>query len=154
MGFLDGLFGKKKGYRSQFKRREWEELRKAPFWVFLLMAVLDGGIKDSEVREIGNQINTWRRMSSGFSKEVLDSIGTDIKSVMKDFVDDTPQEAIDGLSNVKKLLDRINYNEAQRFKKMLIVIGIKISEAHGSMTEEQKKVLALLYKLLDVNIDK
>jgi hypothetical protein len=153
LGFLKKLFGQGDGYRSKFTRSEWQSLQKAPFWVFLLVAGSDGGIAESEMREIGNQINVWRRQASGFSKDVLDSIGDQIESIMKRFVSDTGRDALEGLVNVNKILQKIDSKQSQTFKKLLVVIGIRIGESSGSMTEDQKKILALIYGALDVEME-
>lgn len=140
-----------------FTNSEWNKFQLAPFWVFLLVAGIDGKVDKKEMTEIANQINQMNKTTSGFSKEVFSSIVGNIENVMGSFANLTGKDAIEGLSEVNILLKKVDERDSDDFKKRLIYIGAQVAESSGGLfkkniSDDEKKALVAIYAILDMKV--
>jgi len=118
------------GIRDGFTSDEWQLLQFAPLWVFGAVAAIDNNIDDKEKTALAKALMESALFKNDLAREVLSSLAVGIAKVMPAWAADS-RTAIDGLAEVADLLDAKAKNDAEGFKRSLLLIGRNIAEASG-----------------------
>jgi len=81
------------------------------------VAVADGRIDPEEMIEVLNQVQNVLEYSSGFTYEIFRDHVTNVMKKSPEFRNIAEKDPFEGLKTVAELLGRIEYSEAQHFKK-------------------------------------
>jgi len=140
-------------FRTQYTSDEWYTLECAPVWVFSIVAGIDGNIDKKEMKSFAKNIAELASKNIGFSKEIYQSIVSDINQVMR--CKSNGEAALKGLITVNHLLKKINETDATLYKQSLIVLGNRVAESSGGLfkknrSEKETQVLAVIHKILDL----
>jgi hypothetical protein len=141
-------------FRTQYTSDEWYTLQCAPVWVFALVAGIDGTIDKKELESFAQNIAELASRNVGFSKEIYQSIISDINQVMN--CKSNGEAALKGLITVNHLLKKINETDATLYKQSLIVLGNRVAEASGGLfqknrSDKETQVLAVIYKIFELD---
>jgi len=141
-------------FRTQYSSDEWYTLQCAPVWVFVLVAGIDGKIDKKEMESFAKNIAELASKNIGFSKEIYQSIISDINHVMR--LKSHGEAALKGLITVNHLLKKINETDATLYKQSLITLGNRVAESSGGLfkknrSEKETQILALIFKILELD---
>jgi hypothetical protein len=141
-------------FSTQFTSDEWYTLQCAPVWVFVIVAGIDGTIDEKELESFAKNIAELAINNVGFSKEIYQSIVSDINKVLN--CESNGEAALKGLVTVNHLLKKINDTDATLYKQSLLVLGNKVAESSGGMFQKKRsdietQALAAVYHILELN---
>lgn len=136
-------------FKNQFNENEWLILQAAPIWIFRIVAVADGKIDPEEMIEVTNQVKNVVEYSSGFTYEIFRDHVTNIMNNSPEFKNIAVKDPFEGLRTVADLLGRIEYSEAQRFKKMLLQMAVKVADSSAGIDKNEEKAITVIMGILD-----
>ena len=122
-------------YKDSFTTEQWRTLQFAPFWVLGAIGTSDGRPDrkefEKEFAALAKEIAEASLYKDTLVKEVLQSVGDDLAAIVPAFAADT-RDVLHGLRDVATVLDGAGEEHAAAFKRVMLIIGMKIAEATGS----------------------
>jgi hypothetical protein len=138
--------------RDRFTAEEWRTLQFAPFWVF---SAIIGAYRRFDHRDYGafaRSVDAATTTEGRLGHEVLASVVADRERLVAAYWADGRSIGV-GLGHVAAVLGKAGDDEAERFKRMLIVeVGEGVARARGrygtEMSKEDANALTLAAQLL------
>lgn len=146
--------------QASFMSEEWRTLQFAPLWIFSLVAGADGSIDKKEIAALAKELQEAVLFKEPLARDVLLSVATNFADVMSQYQADS-RNAVTGLRDVADLLDKkASSQQADNFKKAVLLIGRNVAEASGGgllglgkkMSDQETSALALAAVTLRVSL--
>jgi len=144
--------------RDRFTTEEWQTLQFAPLWVFTAVAGIDNIIDREEAGALAKELSEAIRYKNPLAREVMSSVGADLQGVMQAYTADG-RELLSGLGQVADLLDEKAPDQAEDFKKSMMMVGLNVARASGGgvfrdpVSNEEKVALAAVFKAMRTQLD-
>lgn len=144
---------------SPFTKEEWTTLQFSPLWMFTLVAGADERIDEKEFRALVKELAEAMLYREPLVQRVFLSVATDLLAVMQAYKDD-PRDVLQGLKDTARVLSRrVSPEQANNFKKALLLVGQKVAEASGGglfggekVSDQEKAALVLAAMTLGVSL--
>ncbi|MCI0437291.1 MAG: hypothetical protein L0271_27195 [Gemmatimonadetes bacterium] len=148
------------GFREGYTPAEWETLQFGPLWVFTTVASADKNIDAKELEALAKEIQEAPLYKDPLVRELLMSVGADLSNLMTRYQADSRNVMV-GLQDVAALLKRkASAENADNFKKSLLLIGGNVAKASGGglfkrdpVSDEEKKALLMIAMWLDLKLE-
>ena len=146
--------------QASFTSTEWLTLQFAPLWIFSAVAAADRNIDKKEIEALAKELQEAILYKEPLVRDVLVSVATDFSNIMSQYKTD-PRNVTTGLQDVADLLDKkVTPQQAQNFKKAMLLIGRNVAEASGGgllgmgkkMSDEETSALTLAAVALRVSL--
>lgn len=143
--------------KERFTYDEWLTLQYAPFWVLRAVGGADSQVDKKEVEAFAKVMVEAPLYKDELAREVLGSSQSDLQSLMSGFKDD-PRKIDVGLGQVADILDSKAPENADGFKKVLLVLAAEIAKASGpifgdKISKDEKIAFAIVASSLRAKID-
>jgi tellurite resistance protein len=116
--------------RKDFSDEEWKALQFGPFWAFMAVAAQDGHLDEAEKQAFIAAMADTREMHGWLSKQVMESVATDETAIFAAWQMDDRSPA-DGFAAIRQILGKVDTDEANRYKGMLVWMAVNVANAAG-----------------------
>jgi hypothetical protein len=146
--------------QASYTSTEWLTLQFAPLWVFSAVAAADRNIDKKEIEALAKELQEAILYKEPLVRDVLVSVATDFSNIMSQYKADS-RNVTTGLQDVADLLDKkVTQQQAQNFKRAMLLIGRNVAEASGGglfgrgkkMSDEETAALTLAAVALRVSL--
>lgn len=146
---------------AAFSPEQWQTLQFASLWTFTAVAGADGSVDEKEMRALAKELQEAMLFKEPLVREVLMAVVADLGGCLQAFRADK-RDILKGLTEVADLLDaKAAPDEAQGFKRAMLLIGINVAKASGGsffglfgnkVSDKEKAALALVAMTLRTNL--
>jgi hypothetical protein len=141
---------------KDFTEKEWQTLQFGPFWAFMAVAAQDGRIDVNEKEAFTVALGDTTFVSGALGKAVVTSVSSGLDGVFAAWQADDRSPA-DGFAAVRQVLAKVDADEANRYKGLLVWLAITVARASGSwhggaITGHEERAIEEVAELLAFNV--
>jgi tellurite resistance protein len=141
--------------RKDFSDDEWKALQFGPFWAFMSVAAQDGHLDQAEKDAFVAAMADTPEMKGALGKEVMESVAGDEAAVFAAWQTDDRSPA-DGFGAIRQVLAKVDADEANRYKGMLVWLAVNVANAaggwHGSVSGQERHGIEQVAQMLAFNV--
>jgi hypothetical protein len=142
--------------RKDFSDQEWRTLQYGPYWAFMTVSDQDRKVDDQEKAAFLAAIDNPGNMQGQLSRELVTSLAAEREAVFQAWQADARSPA-DGFAAINEILAKVDADEANRYKGLVIWLAIKIAGASGpwfgdKITADERQAVMTIATVLNYNL--